>query len=150
MNFQPGEMKSYKSMDRLDFGKHKGLTIDRVVQIDPAYIRWMYKNNLCDFDTMSRWRNGEFCADEHFRLLVDESNEAFYADNIDELTSWIFKVPDIWQVDFDHLRNGRTHLVSPAFRKELQRIFPKFAEQFGTKFAAADESSPLPTIPDPI
>ena len=113
----------------------------------------MFDNGLCDRETLRRQRAGEFCNDKFCRLRGDaalDADSALYADNADALTAWIFQVPDVWQEDFAHLSGGRTHLVSPAFREELQRVFPKFAEQFGVKFAAADELHPQPVIPDPI
>lgn len=51
-------------MDRLTFGKHKGLTIDRVAQVDPSYINWMYDSGICDIETIHRRDRGELRNDD--------------------------------------------------------------------------------------
>ncbi len=53
-------MRTYKSMDRIDFGKHKGLTIDRVANVDGSYIQWMKDSGIIDSDTLTRYHQGEF------------------------------------------------------------------------------------------
>lgn len=52
-------MKSYKSGDKIAFGKHKGLTIDRVSQLDPSYMWWLYKSRIIDEKTITRHNRGE-------------------------------------------------------------------------------------------
>jgi hypothetical protein len=52
--------KSYKSKDKLTFGKYKGSTIDWVAQSDPSYINWMYNNGLCDKKTLDRRDRGVY------------------------------------------------------------------------------------------
>lgn len=53
-------MKSYKSGERLTFGKHRGRTIDEVAQFDPSYVEWMEANKICDTDTLTRMHRGEY------------------------------------------------------------------------------------------
>jgi len=52
--------RTYNSMDIITFGKHKGLTIDRVAHVDPNYIRWMRKAGICDDKTIIRFERNEF------------------------------------------------------------------------------------------
>jgi len=43
-------MQTVKSpSDVLTFGKHKGETVRHVVQTDPAYILWLYEEEIVDF-----------------------------------------------------------------------------------------------------
>jgi hypothetical protein len=56
--------RTYNSMDKLTFGKHKGLTIDRVVQFDPEYITWMRSVGICDTETVLRRDRGELRNDD--------------------------------------------------------------------------------------
>lgn len=53
-------MKSYKSGDRITFGKHKGQTFDHVCQFDPSYVEWMRDNQICDTDSLTRMHRGEY------------------------------------------------------------------------------------------
>lgn len=52
-------MKSFKAGDRITFGKHKGLTIGRVSDVDPGYIEWMKAERIIDSDTLTRHHRGE-------------------------------------------------------------------------------------------
>jgi hypothetical protein len=56
--------RTYNSMEKLTFGKHKGITIDRVAQVDPRYITWMRDAGICDTETIHRRDRGEFINDD--------------------------------------------------------------------------------------
>jgi hypothetical protein len=56
--------KTYNSRDKITFGKHKGLTIDRVAQLDPDYITWMRDVGICDTETIHRRDRGELRNDD--------------------------------------------------------------------------------------
>lgn len=51
-------------MEKLTFGKHNGLTIDRVSQLDPDYITWMRNVGICDTETINRRDRGELRNDD--------------------------------------------------------------------------------------
>ena len=51
-------------MDKITFGKHKGLTIDRVANVDPTYIDWMKKAGICNIETVHRKDRGELLNDK--------------------------------------------------------------------------------------
>ena len=59
--------RTYNSMDKLTFGKHKGLSIDRVAQLDPSYIDWMETAGICDLETIHRKDRGELRNDDLHR-----------------------------------------------------------------------------------
>jgi hypothetical protein len=52
--------KSYKSGEIINFGKHKGDTIDHVCQFDPTYVDWMYQAGICDEETVADRDEGNF------------------------------------------------------------------------------------------
>lgn len=56
--------RTYNSMDKLTFGKHKGITIDRVAQIDPDYITWMRDAGICDTETIHKRDRGDLRNDD--------------------------------------------------------------------------------------
>ena len=41
-------MKITALTDVMDFGKHRGKTIEQVVECDPSYIVWMHDSNVRD------------------------------------------------------------------------------------------------------
>lgn len=51
-------------MDKITFGKHKGLSIDRVAQLDTGYITWMRDVGICDTETIHRRDRGELRNDD--------------------------------------------------------------------------------------
>lgn len=56
-------MKSYKSGDKINFGKYKGFTVDRVSQVNPEYLEWAYKEKIIDKETITRHHRGELSND---------------------------------------------------------------------------------------
>lgn len=54
----------------------------------------------------------------------DDSFDSTYA-------SYIFKVPEKWKKDFDVIVfDKKLHKISPLYREELDRIYPKLKESF--------------------
>lgn len=51
-------------MDIITFGKHKGLTIDRVCHVDPDYVYWMKDVGLCDQETVNKMNRSELNNDK--------------------------------------------------------------------------------------
>ena len=59
----------------------------------------------------------------------DDSFDATYA-------SWIFKIPNKWQTDFDAFKDGRIKDLSEEYKDHITKIFPKLAEKFNALFSA--------------
>ena len=51
--------------------------------------------------------------------------------------SWIFKIPERWKEDFDKIANGNILEVSPEYRAELYRIYPKLTKKFDEIFSTS-------------
>jgi hypothetical protein len=61
-----------------------------------------------------------------------------FDDNFDNTyASWVFKCPDRWKADYDKLLAGKHAEVSEEYVKEMQRIYPKIADELGQVFITA-------------
>ncbi|MBX4206147.1 hypothetical protein KW795_03020, partial [Candidatus Microgenomates bacterium] len=50
MKTKPFPSKIISVNDVLTFGKHKGLTVDFVLESDPAYIVWLEEEKICEVE----------------------------------------------------------------------------------------------------
>lgn len=58
-----------------------------------------------------------------------------YDDSVDSTyASWIFKVPERWQDDFNALLEGKLAHVSKEYIAELKRVFPQLEAKFDSIF----------------
>jgi hypothetical protein len=58
--------------DKFEFGKHKGLTIEQVLEEEPHYILWAIRNNVLVFDNS--------VVSNLIEQLQNGMNECFYCD----------------------------------------------------------------------
>jgi len=58
----------------------------------------------------------------------DDSFDSTYA-------SWVFRVPEKWQKDFEALISCDMNGVSAEYRDQMNTVFPKLAEKFDALFS---------------
>ena len=62
-----------------------------------------------------------------------------YDDSFDNtFASWVFAVPDQWKSDYDKILSGDLKSISPEYRAELYRVFPKLSDKFDEIFKDSD------------
>lgn len=74
--------------------------------------------------------NREEYADENEAMrqmpgFVDDFDDSFDS----TFASWVFKVPEQWQADFELVMAGKLRELSPAHQAEIRRVFPKLKER---------------------
>lgn len=53
-----------------------------------------------------------------------------YDDSFDEtFASWVFKVPEKWQKDFEVFSTGNLKDLSPAYVDQIKQMYPKLADK---------------------
>ena len=73
--------------------------------------------------------------DEHFVATFDDSFDSTYA-------TYVFKVPEKWELDFKKIKNGNIGGVSKAYREELYKIYPKAKDKFDNMFQKYKSNGP--------
>lgn len=71
--------------------------------------------------------NDEMRAMEGFVTDYDDSFDSTYA-------SWIFKVPEKWQADYNLILEGKLKEISEDYKKQLYKIYPKLKDKFDSIF----------------
>lgn len=66
----------------------------------------------------------------------DDAKDSTYA-------SWVFEVPEQWKKDFDVYRCdlGKPNQLSPAYREQMKKVYPKLAGVLDAWFASADKDA---------
>lgn len=63
---------------------------------------------------------------------------ADYDDSFDcTFACWVFQVPERWEPDFAKVISGKLLEISPEYKAEMYRVFPKLKEKFDDIFASA-------------
>ena len=73
-------------------------------------------------------QNQEMREMEGFVIDFDDSFDSTYA-------SWVFKVPDQWQDDFNKLQEGKGKEISKDYLDQMKKVYPKLADKFDEMFA---------------
>lgn len=83
--------------------------------------------------------NREGYADENNKMRSMPGYVTDFDDSFDcTYASWVFKVPERWQADFDLIESGKIKEVSKEYQEELRRVFPKLNEKFDELFSAEE------------
>ncbi len=73
-------------------------------------------------------------------LYKDPNFVTSFDDDFDNtFATYVFKVPDRWKDDFDKILSGKLLDISPEYKVELYRIFPKLKDKFDKIFAKEDK-----------
>lgn len=84
--------------------------------------------NREEYSTENEW----MCSLPGYVADYDDSFDYTYA-------SWVFKVPEKWQADFDKINGGKPLEISAEYKAELYRVFPKLTEKFNQMFNPAPQ-----------
>lgn len=79
--------------------------------------------NRDDYETENEWMRNI----EGFVTDYDDAFDSTYA-------SWVFKVPEKFQADFELLKNSNIVDTSDEYKELLKTTFPKLADQFDDLF----------------
>lgn len=64
-----------------------------------------------------------------------------YDDSFDcTFASWVFRVPERWESDYEKIKAGNIKDVSAEYQAELRRVYPKLAEKWDELFSANTEA----------
>jgi hypothetical protein len=55
--------------------------------------------------------------------------------------TFVFKVPEEWAADFEHVKEGDWHLVSAAYRDRMKAVYPKLFSAHDNPNAAAEAAA---------
>lgn len=75
--------------------------------------------------------NNRDCYEEANQAMRDmEGFVTDYDDSFDNtFASWVFKVPEKWQKDFEAFKQGRLKDLSPEYQDRIKQIYPKIADK---------------------
>ena len=87
-----------------------------------VYTRVGGNNRGCDFGEEDLYKHPNFVTS------FDDSFDNTFA-------TYVFSVPEKWKTDFQKIENGKLLEISPEYKDELYRIFPKLKEKFDEIFS---------------
>jgi hypothetical protein len=76
--------------------------------------------------------NETMCLHPEYVTDFDDDFDSTYA-------TWVFKVPEKWVADFGKITSGNMKDISPEYKAELYRIYPKLTEKLNEIFSASTE-----------
>ncbi len=76
--------------------------------------------------------NEEMCLHPEYVTDFDDDFDSTYA-------TFVFKVPEKWSADFKKITDGNIKDISPEYKAELYRIYPKLTEKLNEIFNAPTE-----------
>ena len=83
--------------------------------------------------------NREAYTEENNAMRAMDGFVADFDDDFDgTYASWIFKVPERWKADYDHIASGHFDNLSPEYQAEIRRVYPKLNEKLDEIFAATN------------
>jgi len=77
--------------------------------------------------------NDEMRSMDGFVTDFDDSFDCTYA-------SWVFKVPEQWQDDFNKIKNGKILEISTEYKEQLNKVYPKLKDKFNEIFNPSDQN----------
>lgn len=101
-----------------------------------------YDNHIHVY-TRTGGANRQHHIEENRVMMTAPEFVATFDDKFDStFASFVYKIPEKWQADFNAISEQRFDLTSEEYRAEMKRVFPKLTEVIDSLFKHAQEQAP--------